>query len=302
MTVVASDPIIIEAAAKINLYLHVVGRRASGYHDLDSLIAFVNVYDTLSFELSDELTLQIEGTFSSRILNSGENLVIRAAHALAAATGVKPTANIALKKELPVAAGLGSGSADAAATLRGLAKLWMIDTSEIDLKEVGFSLGADIPAGLVNDTVHVSGVGELLQQGPRLPNAGILLVNPGVTLSTPSVFKARRGGFSPSSPMVTPPRDMERFVRELEDRNNDLTEPAVGLAPVVREVLSALEATPGCRLARLSGSGATCFGLFDDPMAAELAAGSAELQNWWVRPTTFRTTSMEIAADNGLVT
>lgn len=291
MSAAATGTVTVEAPAKINLYLHVVGRRANGYHELDSLIAFTDEFDVLTLEPSDGLTLEIDGTFAPRLPNSEDNLVLRAARALGEAAGVNPLARITLRKELPVAAGLGSGSADAAAALRGLANLWDVDTSKVDLKEVGFSLGTDIPACLVSDTVHVGGVGEQLEVGPVLPEAGIILVNPGVTLATPSVFKARRGGFSPSMPMIKSPSSLGAFVRELEDRSNDLTEPALRLAPVIREVLSAIESAPGCRLARLSGSGATCFGLFDDPAAAETAAETLDVEGWWVRPTRFRTSN-----------
>jgi len=289
MNAAPTGSVAIEAPAKINLYLHVVGRRSNGYHELESLIAFTDEFDVLTLEASDELTLEIDGAFAGRLPTSDDNLVLRAARALGEASGVDPVARIRLRKELPVAAGLGSGSADAAATLRGLAKLWDIDTSKVDLREVGFGLGADIPACLVSDTVHVGGVGENLQPGPALPDAGIVLVNPGVTLSTPSVFQARRGGFSPNLPMMKSPANLSALVHELEDRSNDLTEPALRLAPVIREVLVALEAMPGCRLAQLSGSGATCFGLFDNPAAAEVAAGGLEVDGWWVRATRFRT-------------
>jgi 4-diphosphocytidyl-2-C-methyl-D-erythritol kinase len=289
MSMASKGLMTIEAPAKINLYLHVVGRRSNGYHELESLIAFTDEFDVLTLEASDELTLEIVGTFAERLPASGDNLVLRAARALGEAVGVDPVARIKLRKELPVAAGLGSGSADAAATLRGLAQLWDIDTSKVDLKKVGFGLGTDIPACLVSDTVHVAGVGENLEPGPALPDAGIVLVNPGVTLSTPSVFQARRGGFSPNLPMMESPANLGVLVSELEDRSNDLTEPALRLAPVIREVLVALEAMPGCRLARLSGSGATCFGLFDDPAAAEAAAADLKVDGWWVRATRFRT-------------
>ncbi|PPR62592.1 MAG: 4-diphosphocytidyl-2-C-methyl-D-erythritol kinase, partial [Alphaproteobacteria bacterium MarineAlpha4_Bin2] len=203
MSETIDNTVTIEAAAKINLYLHVVGRRANGYHELDSLIAFTDVSDTLTLEPSNELSLEIEGTFAPHLPRSEDNLVLRAARALGKEAGVKPRARITLRKELPIAAGLGSGSADAAAALRGLAKLWNTDTKVKDLKKVGFSLGADIPACIFSNTVHVGGVGEHLQPGPNLPDAGLLLVNPGVTLATPSVFQARRGGFSPKMPLIT---------------------------------------------------------------------------------------------------
>ena len=289
MSADAPGTIEVEAAAKINLYLQVVGRRANGYHELDSLIAFTDVFDTLTLAPADELSLEIAGTFAPRLPASEDNLVLRAARALGKATGVDPLARITLSKELPVAAGLGSGSADAAAALRGLAQLWGVDPTSVDLKEVGLGLGTDIPACLVSDTVHVGGVGEILQPGPELPDAGIVLVNPGVTLATPSVFQARRGGFSPKMPMMKPPQSFTDFIQELEDRSNDLTEPALRLAPVIREVLAALEGATGCRLARLSGSGATCFGLFNNPSAAAEAAATLDIEGWWVRATQFRT-------------
>jgi len=185
-------------------------------------------------------------------------------------------------------AGLGSGSVDAAAVLRGLAEMWQVDTQKVDLMEVGFSLGTDIPACLVSDSVLVAGVGELLEPGPPLPPAGLVLVNPGITLATPNVFNARKGGFSPEDRLTETPESVDHLVRLLEDRTNDLTEPAIRIAPVVREVLGEIERLPGCRLARMSGSGATCFGIFDDESAAESAAGMLDIDGWWVRPTRFR--------------
>ncbi|MBO88679.1 MAG: 4-(cytidine 5'-diphospho)-2-C-methyl-D-erythritol kinase [Rickettsiales bacterium] len=291
MNMPASGPIFLEAPAKINLYLHVVGRRANGFHELESLIGFMDEFDTLTLTPAEELGLEITGTFAPGLSNGEDNLVLRAARALGKVAGLEPKVHIKLQKHLPVAAGLGSGSADAAATLRGLAKFWNIDTDKVDLREVGFGLGTDIPACLVSDTVHVSGVGERLEAGPILPNAGLVLVNPGVTLATPSVFHARRGGFTPASPMIKVPRNLDDLVTILENRSNDLTEPALRLAPVIREVLTALKEAPGCRLARLSGSGATCFGIFDNPDAAITAAGTIKTEGWWVRPSRFRSSN-----------
>ena len=291
MNLPASCRICVEAPAKINLYLHVVGRRANGFHELESLIVFMEEFDILTLTPAKELGLEIAGTFAPGLSNGDDNLVLRAARALGEVVGLEPKVHIRLQKHLPIAAGLGSGSADAAATLRGLAKLWNIDTNKVDLREVGLELGTDIPACLVSDTVHVGGVGERLEAGPKLPNAGLVLVNPGITLATPAVFQARRGGFSPASPLIKVPRNLAHFVAMLEDRSNDLTEPALRLVPVIREVLTALEKAPGCRLARLSGSGATCFGIFDDPDAAIAAARTIETEGWWVRPSRFRTSN-----------
>ena len=288
MTGGGSGILTVEAPAKINLYLHVTGRRANGYHELDSLIAFTDVFDVLTLRPSDRLSLSSEGIFAERLPESDDNLILRAARALAEAAGVPARAEITLRKDLPVAAGLGSGSADAAATLHGLATLWGVDTDKVDLKAVGLSLGTDIPACLIGDTVNVTGVGEILEPGPALPDAGLLLVNPGITLATASVFNARRGGFSPADSLTQTPKSVAHLVELLESRTNDLTEPAVRIAPVVREVIAALEAAPGCRFARMSGSGATCFGIFDDPAGAETAAAAIDIEGWWVRPTRFR--------------
>ena len=288
------------APAKLHLYLHVVGRRADGYHELDSLVAFADVADRVTVQpgiarvalRGVELPpvgprLAISGPFGPTLMgeNPGQNLVIRAAHALAARFGREADALIALEKALPVASGIGGGSADAAATLRGLARLWGVPVTEPALYEVAASLGADVPVCLAGRACYFGGIGELLDDAPALPETHAVLVNPGVPVPTPAVFKARKGDFSKPARFTEAPADAAALAALLRERRNDLTEPALTVAPVIADVLSALEATPGCLLARLSGSGATCFGLYAS--AAEAAAATASIQagqpRWWVK-------------------
>ena len=274
------------APAKFNLYLHVVGRRADGYHLLDSLVAFADIHDTVIALEDDKLSLSVSGPFGAALEGEADNLVLRAARRLAELGGVKPRAKLRLIKRLPVASGIGGGSSDAAAALRALSALWELRPAVGDLHRLALGLGADVLVCLGGRAVHMGGIGDRLSPAPRLPPAGIVLVNPGVPLATPPVFKARQGPFSAPDPLpsaVVP--DARGLVRLLESRRNDLMPPAMTLLPVVGEVLAALAKAPGCLLARMSGSGATCFGLFAD---AEAAAAAAPLlhdhQAWWVAP------------------
>jgi 4-diphosphocytidyl-2-C-methyl-D-erythritol kinase len=273
------------APAKVNLYLHVTGRRADGYHLLDSLIVFTALSDQLELRLADGMSLSVEGTFADGAGPSDENLVLRAARALADAAGVDKGMAATLTKNIPSAAGLGGGSADAAAALRGLMQLWDIPPDAVDLPSLALKLGADIPVCLARDTSFVGGIGEEIVPAPILPDAGMLLVNPGVALATPSVFAGRRGGFVPSGRFSGPPATVEALADMLRERGNSLAEAAIRLAPVIEDVLAALEAAPGCRLARMTGSGATCFGLFDGEAAATDAAGALQRDGWWIQAT-----------------
>ena len=288
MNAAVSGVVTIAAPAKINLYLHVISRRADGYHELDSLMAFTDLGDSLTVEKAGESTIEASGPFADRLPDGEDNLVIRAALALAEATGRRPDVRFDLTKNLPVAAGLGSGSADAAAALKGLAALWGLAEDTVDMTALAREIGSDVPACLGSTPVFVGATGEALDPAPPLPRAGVLLVNPGVTLATPSVFENRRGGFSPPMRFDEAPADVAALAAILAERENDLTEPALGLSPVIADVLAALEAAPDCRFQRMSGSGATCFGLFDDQEAAEAAIPAVEREGWWVAATRFR--------------
>lgn len=280
--------IALEGPAKVNLYLHVVGRRADGFHLLDTLMVFTALADRIEVEPADDLTLDTAGPFADALpKDASSNLVIRAAQALAEAAGVPAKAHIRLTKNLPVSAGLGSGSSDAAATLKALSVLWKIPEGNVDLPAVALTLGADVPACLVADSIFVGGIGERLTPAPKLPATDILLVNPGVQLATASVFSARRGGFSPEARFEAAPRTVRDLAELLEDRTNDLSDAATTLSPVVTDLLREIEAAPGCRLARMSGSGATCFGLFDDAETAERASEALCRRDWWCAVTQF---------------
>lgn len=272
--------LVIEAPAKINLFLHVTGRRDDGYHLLDSLVVFARFGDSLSFDAAGTLSLEVDGP-TAALLPADDNIVLKAARALAAAAGVAPQARIRLTKRLPVAAGIGGGSADAAAALRGLARLWGVSLPGLDT--LALALGADVPVCLRGCPTAMSGVGERLEDAPRLPAAWLVLANPGVPLSTPAVFKARRGAFSAADPLRQAPATAAALAEALARRHNDLTAAAVSLAPVVGEVLAALAATPGCLLSRMSGSGATCFGLYAGEAEARAAALALAGSGWWVR-------------------
>jgi 4-diphosphocytidyl-2-C-methyl-D-erythritol kinase len=276
----------VAAPAKINLYLHVVGRRADGYHLLDSLFAFASIGDVVEVRPAARLSLKIAGPFASGLSNGPDNLVLRAAHALAEHAGIRPGARITLAKNLPIASGIGGGSSDAAATLLALRKLWRLRAPRERLRAIAATLGADVPACLDRAPCHVGGIGDAIGNAPRLPPVGIVLVNPRVPLPTPAVFKARGGGFSLPARLSSAPRDARRLAALLARRRNDLTDAARGIAPAIDDVLAALQASPGCLLARLSGSGATCFGLYPDEAAACAAAAqiAAARPDWWAQP------------------
>jgi 4-diphosphocytidyl-2-C-methyl-D-erythritol kinase len=270
------------APAKINLALHVLGRRADGFHLLDSLVVFAGVGDTLRAEPADALSLTFEGRFGAALATEADNLVLRAARLLAAAAGVPCRARMVLRKDLPVASGIGGGSADAAAALRLLSRLWRLDVPAADIAALALRLGADVPVCRAGRPARMAGVGEVLAPLPDLPECGLLLVNPGVAVATHSVFSARTGAFSP--PLDVPPRwpDAASLAATLARAGNDLQAPAITVAPVIADVLAAVGGLQHCLLARMSGSGATCFGLFPTPDEAEAAAIGVRRPGWWV--------------------
>jgi 4-diphosphocytidyl-2-C-methyl-D-erythritol kinase len=269
------------APAKVNLYLHVTGRRADGYHLLDSLVVFAGIGDVLEAAPSDTLSLRVEGPFAAGLADELDNLVLRAARALAAEAGVPARARLVLHKNLPVASGIGGGSADAAAALRLLARLWDLRPDPSAMARLALALGADVPVCLTGRASRMSGIGEQLAAAPRLPDCGILLVNPGVAVATADVFRARSGPWSSPAPLPAAWSDTASVADHLRQLHNDLEQAAVALQPVIGNVLAVLAGLPGCRLARMSGSGATCFGLFDTPGIAVRAAMQIRHPGWW---------------------
>ena len=282
----AIGAVVERAPAKVNLTLQVTGRRADGYHELESLVVFAEVGDLLRLEPADAnaLTLTIEGPQAGPLRYEQDNLVLRAALALGKHAGIVKGAAITLTKNLPVASGIGGGSADAAAALRGLARLWDLRLPQGELAALALGLGADVPVCLSGKAVMMSGIGEVLQPVAALPPLWLLLANPGVAVATAAVFKARDGAFSAVAEPRLPPADLAGLLDWLARRGNDLEAPACRLAPAVAEVLAALRQRPGCLLARMSGSGATCFGLFASEAAVRAAAAAVAESNpdWWV--------------------
>ena len=269
------------ARAKVNLFLHVVGRRADGYHLLDSLVVFPAVGDAVRAEPGEGLSLAVEGKFAAALAGEADNLVLRAARLLAEAREVGAGARLVLEKNLPVASGIGGGSADAAAALRLLARLWRVDVPD----GLALALGADVPVCLAQAPARRSGIGEVLSRAPALPDFGIVLANPGVGVATPAVFQARAAtgaGFSQPAALPDGWSDATLMARDLACLGNDLQAAAVALCPEIGSVLVCLAAMPGCRLARMSGSGATCFAVFDDTEAAARAAAAVARPGWWV--------------------
>ncbi|KPF86145.1 hypothetical protein IP70_07330 [alpha proteobacterium AAP38] len=278
------------AAAKLNLYLHVLGRREDGYHLLDSLVAFASAHDLVEVESTPYFSLQLHGPHSLPLLmeDTESNLVTKAVFRLAEALGRKPHVTVKLTKNLPLASGIGGGSADAAATLRALCALWDVPLNHPAVTELAAKLGADVPVCVGSRTSYFAGTGTDLSPAPDLPeDCWVVLVNPGVSMPTPAVFEARDGAFSEPARLTTSFTDVRELAALLkEGRRNDLTPPAARLSPVITQVLAALDSTAGCLLSRMSGSGATCFGLYVDfdhaVAAAELIGGIRP--GWWVQP------------------
>lgn len=259
------------APAKINLALHVRERMADGYHRLETIFAFAADGDRLAGSIAEGLTLEIDGPFSHGLSAGEDNLVLKAARALQAAAGVRQGAALTLEKSLPLASGIGGGSADAAAALRLLARLWRTD---MPLEPIARALGADVPACLLGRTVRGEGRGEELTPvaDAGLTGRPLLLVNPGVAMPTGPVFAGwdgrDRGPLGRGDPLAV----------ALAGRN-DLEASAIALAPVIGELLDWLRQRPGAGLVRMSGSGATCFALFDDE--ASLAAAARTARGIW---------------------
>lgn len=258
------------------------GKRDDGYHLLDSLAVFAAAADKISFTRSETFAFSVTGPFAAALASEPDNLVSRAARMLAGVSGVPLTGSLTLDKQLPVASGIGGGSADAAAALRLLCRAWRLRRVNLEVTSIASRLGADVPVCVRNRPTRMGGVGEELTPAPSLPPCGLVLVNPGIPLATASVFRVRPPvNYSPRA--VLPDRwdtaaDMAATLRGL---TNDLEAPAIRLVPAVQDVLHAIVETRNCLLARMSGSGATCFGLYPDVQDAEAAARKLTRPEWW---------------------
>jgi 4-diphosphocytidyl-2-C-methyl-D-erythritol kinase len=283
-------PLVENAPAKVNLTLRVIGRRDDGYHEIESLVAFADFGDSLSFSPHGALALKVHGPSAVQAGGGDDNLVLKAARALAALRPEITLGAFELDKRLPVAAGLGGGSADAAAALRLIARANGLPTGDSGLYAAARASGADVPVCLDPRPRIMRGTGEILSAPLDLPPLPAVLVNPGVAVPTKAVFAHWRPAANPAALLdraTAGPRDQDRLLQLVAAQGNDLESPAIALAPKIAEVLAALRAQPNCRLARMSGSGATCFALFAsaaDAVAAEKTL-SGKYRAWWVKAT-----------------
>ena len=278
------------APAKINLYLQITGKRPNGYHEIDSLMTFADIGDEIEVRKSDALDLKITGPFAQHFSQAeqeagpaSKNLIIKAARALARAIDVPPTATITLTKNLPLGAGIGGGSSDTATTLWALCTLWNIPKDADFLPDLMLKLGADVPVCFTAQAARVRGIGEVLDPVPAIPETPALLIYPGKPCSTKDVFLRYDGAFS--EPSATPPH-FKNLSDVLQQKRNDLTKAAIETVPDIANVLHALDVQEGCTVARMSGSGSSCFGLFKTENAAQHAATHIKADNpdWWVKP------------------
>ena len=284
------------APAKINLTLRVTGRRADGYHLLDSLVVFANAGDLLSVRPIGKddagTSITVDGPFAGQLSGEPDNLILRATRRLAesqenAGTSAPLAAAFTLTKNLPVASGIGGGSADAAAALHLLNRLWGLGKSLAELQALALPLGADIPVCLLSRPAVMRGIGEEIAPLDKLPPFAMVLANPGVTVSTGAIFKERAEqgcGYAAVEELREPFAGFESLIDWLAQSGNDLEAPALKICPSIGEVLDALGRTKGCRLARMSGSGATCFGLYAHRNAADSAAEVLKraYPGWWI--------------------
>lgn len=279
------QPFTLIAPGKINLALHVVGRRDDGYHLLETLTVFTRFGDRLTIEQAEEDTFSATGPFADDVPLDEDNLAIAARDRLRAAFPLAecPPVSITLEKNMPVASGLGGGSSDAAATLLALASIWDLPATKGELAKLGPVLGADVPMCVAAKPLIASGIGEQIAMVPDFPELSLVLVNPGVPVPTGSVFRALKSYDNPGLPPLPDQPSLDQLVEWLGGTRNDLQAPARAMAPEIDDALHELGLT-GARFARMSGSGATCFGLFENELQAKGAARhiQRERPNWFV--------------------
>jgi len=287
----APKAVTIQCHAKVNLFLHVTGKRGDGYHDLQSWVAFANLGDELSLRPAGQYHLVADGPFAPMLPSMADNLITKTVQLIAARHGKKPNFFLELTKNLPIGSGLGGGSANAAAAARALQQFWGFDWGPEDTVWLAKSLGADVPVCLAGRSCIISGIGEILElAAPPPADVHLVFVYPNVMVMTKRIFETLAPPYTPplaeghrASPAVV------ELVRLLQNTRNDLMHPAMGLEPKVLQAYRALGRQPGCMLARMTGSGSTCFGIFPDAVSARQAVQAIRRQEpeWWVRQAQF---------------
>jgi 4-diphosphocytidyl-2-C-methyl-D-erythritol kinase len=274
------------APAKLNLFLHITGRRDDGYHTLQSLMIFVDVGDEMEFAPHDSLFIDTDGPFAGDMPEPHDNLVYKAAQLLAADYRETVRGRITISKRLPVASGIAGGSSDAATALAGLARLWGLPEERGRLEKIAQKLGADVPACLARKPVWAEGIGEKMTYLPEMPPLHFVLANPMKATPTPEVFRRFRAKFSPVIQFSGRRKTAPEWIADMKIYRNDLLDAALEVTPEIRQVLEAIAATPGCHFSRLTGSGATCFGVYDNDTAAMAAVNKIKqaYPRWWVAP------------------
>lgn len=276
------------AHAKINLALHVTGRRTDGYHLIESLAVFTRFGDRVEIALADSDDFTVSGRYAPAVPLDGANLVLKARDALRREIGPRKTPPVAIKleKNLPVASGVGGGSSDAATVLRGLAQMWHLDIDGTELTRIGLSLGADVPMCLAAKPLVARGIGDELSMVPDFSALGLVLVNPGTEISTAEVFAALSRRDNEALPPLPRILDFHSLRNWLEVTRNDLEPTALAIQPAIGRALSWLNKA-GSGFSRMSGSGATCFGLFETGNVAKRAAAEIRSRqpDWFVAAT-----------------
>jgi len=281
--------ITLQCHAKINLFLHVTGKRADGYHELQSWVAFAEVADTMLVREAKQYHLVVQGTFASSLPFMQDNLITKAAHLLAARYNRKPNFIVELNKNLPIGAGLGGGSANAAAMVRAMQHFWRFEWLPSDAEWLAKKLGSDVPVCLAQRSCIVTGLGDELEAFAPMPEQHVVLVYPGVSISTKDIFDMM------VPPYTQPIKDIEHMTNPenlkhlIHDTRNDLMHPAMGIEPRILQAYRSLTRQAGCMLSRMTGSGSCCFGLFADVETARHAAQAIRVAEpeWWVRATKF---------------
>ena len=269
------------APAKINLFLHVTGKRSNGYHELQSLIAFANIGDEITISPADTYSLTLKGD-AQDLDNDGNNIITKAAEKMGQAFSRELNFTITLQKNIPMGAGLGGGSSDAAATIKAILKFWNVKLPELELNDILLSLGADVPACYVGQPSMMEGIGEIITPLSRFTQTPAILVYPNVHCTTEDVFKSFSAPFTNKTSLP----DTSNLHGFITQQKNDLTDTALTLFPEINDALEVIEQQDGCKFSRMSGSGSTCFGLFNTAEESEKAAKKIQKEkpDWWVRP------------------